>query len=105
MHYRSIHNVCIEHLWVDVTAQVGAFWADIFTDLELRYGLDINNIHHIWLLHHLFLRLINQQLTFFAESWNQHRIQIQDGPNRSPADMVSTCWFTVFVEISYRTKT
>jgi hypothetical protein len=87
MLYRSVHNVRIERLWVDVTAQVGAFWADIFTELELRYGLDINNIHHIWLLHHLFLRLINQQLTFFAESWNQHRIQIRDGPNRSPADM------------------
>ena len=77
----------IERLWVDVTAQVGAFWADIFTELELRHGLDINNIHHIWLLHHLFLHLINQQLAFFAASWNQHRIQIQDGSNRSPADM------------------
>jgi hypothetical protein len=87
MHYRSVHNVRIERLWVDVTAQVGAFWADIFTELELRYGLDINNIHHIWLLHHLFLSLINQRLAFFAESWNQHRICIRDGPNRSPADM------------------
>ena len=77
----------IEHLWVDVTAQVSAFWSDIFTNLELRYGLDINNIHHIWLLQHLFLDRINQQLAFFAESWNQHRIQIRDGPNRSPADM------------------
>src|SRR6202050_19966 len=55
--------------------------------LELRHGLDINNIHDIWLLHHLFLHLINQQLAFFAESWNHHRIQIRDGPNRSPADM------------------
>jgi hypothetical protein len=79
--------VRIERLWVDVTAQVGAFWADLFTVLELRHGLDINNIHHIWLLHHLFFHLINQQLAFFAESWNQHRIQIRDGPNRSPADM------------------
>ncbi|KAJ7714981.1 hypothetical protein B0H16DRAFT_1340317, partial [Mycena metata] len=24
---------------------------------------------------------------FFAQSWNQHRIQIRGGPNRSPADM------------------
>ena len=70
-----------------MTAQVGAFWSDIFTELELRYGLDVNNIHHIWLLHHLFLPRINQQLAFFAESWNQHHIQIRDGPNRSPADM------------------
>lgn len=83
---RSVHNVRIERLWVDVTAQVGAFWADMFTELELRYGLNINNIYHIWLLHHVFLLIINQQLAFFAESWNQHRIQIRDGPNRSPAD-------------------
>ena len=77
----------IECLWVDVTAQVGAFWSDMFTDLKVQYGLNVNNSHHIWLLHHLFLHRINQQLAFFAESWNQHRIQIQDGPNHSPADM------------------
>ena len=27
---RSVHNVRIEHLWVDVTVQVGDFWAEIF---------------------------------------------------------------------------
>ncbi|EPQ50124.1 hypothetical protein GLOTRDRAFT_67157, partial [Gloeophyllum trabeum ATCC 11539] len=84
---RSVHNVRIERLWVDVTAQVGAKWADFFISLELRHGLDINNINHIWLLHHLYLPRINAELTFFAESWNQHRIQIRNGPNRSPADM------------------
>lgn len=35
----------------------------------------------------VFLPSINQQLLFFTEGWNQHRIQIRDGPNRSPADM------------------
>ncbi|KAJ7667004.1 hypothetical protein DFH06DRAFT_984389 [Mycena polygramma] len=82
-----VHNVRIERLWVDVTAQVGAAWADHFILLELRYGLDINNVAHIWLLHFLFLGTINSQLAFFAESWNQHRIQIRNGPNRSPTDM------------------
>jgi hypothetical protein len=84
---RSVHNIRIERLWVDITAQVGASWAEAFTDLEVNYGLDINNTHHIWLLHHLFLQTLNDQLSFFAESWNQHRMQIRDGPNRSPADM------------------
>ncbi|KAJ7145457.1 hypothetical protein C8R46DRAFT_1167479 [Mycena filopes] len=83
----SVHNVRIERLWVDITAQLGATWSERFTLLEIRYGLDINNIGHIWLLHFLFLATINSQLAFFAESWNQHRIQIRNGPNRSPADM------------------
>lgn len=85
--HRSVHNVRIERLWVDVTAQVGATWARLFTLLEIHHGLDINNGNHIWLLHFLFLPTINQDLTFFAESWNEHSIQIRDGPNRSPIDM------------------
>ncbi|KAF8164424.1 hypothetical protein BJ912DRAFT_863836 [Pholiota molesta] len=85
--FRSVHNVRIERLWVDVTAQVGATWANLFTTLELRHGLDINNPNHIWLLQFLFLPTINQDLTFFAEAWNEHLIQIRDGPNRSPIDM------------------
>jgi len=72
---------------VDITAQIGASWAEAFTDLEINHGLDINNTHHIWLLHYLFLQSLNQQLTFFVESWNQHQMQIHRGPNRSPADM------------------
>lgn len=84
---RSVHNVRIEHLWVDITAQIGASWAEAFTELELTHGLDINNSNHIWLLHHLFLPMLNQQLQFFAEAWNHHRIQIRNGPNRSPVDM------------------
>ncbi|KAJ7017259.1 hypothetical protein C8F04DRAFT_1225134 [Mycena alexandri] len=74
-------------LWVDVTAQVGATWSKNFTMLELHHGLDINHVNHIWLLHHLFLPTINDQLTFFAQLWNEHQIQIRNGPNRSPADM------------------
>ena len=73
--------MCIECLWVDGTAKVEATWSDIFMALELQHGLDINNVYHISLLHHLFLSLINQQLRFFSEAWNQHKLQIHDGPN------------------------
>jgi hypothetical protein len=69
-----------------VTAQVGQTWHDLFTMLEIRHGLDINSQNHIWLLQHLFLPLINQQLSFFAEGWNNHTLQIRNGPNRSPID-------------------
>ncbi|KAF7289552.1 hypothetical protein MKEN_01504000 [Mycena kentingensis (nom. inval.)] len=84
---RSIHNIRIERLWVDVTVQVGDTWYHIFQLLELRYGLDINNTNHIWLLQFIFLPIINAQLAFFAQTWNQHRLQIRRGPNRSPTDM------------------
>lgn len=77
----------IERLWVDVTAQVGSTWGAHFTSLELQHGLDINSRSHIWLLHYLFLPIINSQLEFFIQAWNQLRLQIRDGPNRSPADM------------------
>lgn len=77
-----------------MTAQVGAVWADLFTHLELNFGLDINHTGHIWLLHILFIPLINAQLAFFADGWNQHQIQIRDGPNRSPADLFG---FDMFV--------
>ena len=80
-------NIRIERLWVDVTAQVGATWAQVFMTLELHHGLNINNQNHIWLLHYLFLNTINQQLDFFSQAWNHHRIQIRNSPSRSPADM------------------
>jgi hypothetical protein len=85
--FRSVHNVRIERLWGNVTSQIGSSWADAFTSLELHHGLDINNQNHIWLLHILFLRILNSQLEFFAQGWNSHRIQIRGGPNRSPEDM------------------
>ena len=85
--FRSVHNIRIERLWVDVTAQVGATWAQVFIMLELHHGLNINNQNHIWFLHYIFLSTINQQLDFFAQAWNHHRIQIRNGPSRSPADM------------------
>ena len=34
-----------------------------------------------------FLQVINNQLTFWANSWNQHKLQIQSGPSRLPADL------------------
>ncbi|TRM62018.1 hypothetical protein BD626DRAFT_404602 [Schizophyllum amplum] len=86
-HGISVHNVRIERLWVDVTVQVGAAWADRFTMLEISHGLDINNVHHIWLIHFLFLPIINSELAVFAEGHNNHPIQVRDGPDRTPIDL------------------
>ncbi|KAJ7581385.1 hypothetical protein C8J56DRAFT_793713 [Mycena floridula] len=82
-----VHNVWIKRLWVDVTAQVGHIWASMFNILELCHGLDINDQHHLWLLHHLFLGTINDHLALFVQGWNEHCIQIRGSANRSPNDM------------------
>ncbi|KAJ3779775.1 hypothetical protein GGU10DRAFT_397919 [Lentinula aff. detonsa] len=84
---RSVHNTRIERLWVDVTVGVGDNWRQRFTELELNHGMQIDNPHHIWLLHHLFLPTINAQLQFWAESWNFHPITIGNGPNQRPEEM------------------
>ncbi|EPS95324.1 hypothetical protein FOMPIDRAFT_1132729 [Fomitopsis schrenkii] len=80
----SIHNVRIERLWGDVTAQVTSKWRDLFTELELQHGLNINNMDHIILLHQLFLPRINHELQLFASGWNHHKVSTT---NRTPSEM------------------
>lgn len=53
----------------------------------MHHGLQVSNLNHIWLLQHLFLPMINKQLSFWAESWNNHRVSQRLGPARSPEDM------------------
>lgn len=42
---------------------------------------------HIWLLHHLFLPLVDQDAQKWAHTWNNHTLQIRGERNRSPRDM------------------
>ncbi|KAJ7579380.1 hypothetical protein C8J56DRAFT_796201 [Mycena floridula] len=86
-HGHSVHNVRIERLWVDVMAQVGHTWSVLLLLLETRHGLNIHNDNHIWLVQHLFLGTINNHLSFFANSWNNHSIQIRRGASRSPINI------------------
>ncbi|KAJ3860488.1 hypothetical protein EV359DRAFT_49016 [Lentinula novae-zelandiae] len=84
---RSVHNVRIECLWVDVSHYCSQTWHDMFTLLEMRHGLQVSNPNHISLLQHLFLPIINEQLAFWAESWNSHRVSQRNGPACTPEDM------------------
>ncbi|RPD68732.1 hypothetical protein L226DRAFT_472992 [Lentinus tigrinus ALCF2SS1-7] len=84
---RSVHNTRIEHLWYDVTHGFGQKWKNFFTNLETNHRLSPNNPAHIWLLHHLFLGAINQDAAEWVHMWNNHVLQVKNGPNRSPRDM------------------
>ncbi|KAH7917752.1 hypothetical protein BV22DRAFT_1076641 [Leucogyrophana mollusca] len=84
---RSVHNIRIERLWVDVTSGFGSKWKDFFQGLEAHDGLDANMDSHIWLLHHLFLSDINEDASQWASTWNYHILQRRGEPHRSPQEM------------------
>ncbi|KAH7907150.1 hypothetical protein BJ138DRAFT_1014979 [Hygrophoropsis aurantiaca] len=84
---RSVHNTRIERLWYDVTNGFGRKWKTFFLDLEANHGLDPSRHGHIWLLHHLFLKSVNNDAQEWAQSWNSHRLQIRGERERSPRDM------------------
>jgi len=56
-------------------------------DLEANEGLDVNNPSHIWLLHYLFLGHINSDAVAWAETWNNHKLQIRGERQQSPQEM------------------
>ena len=85
--YRSVHNTRIERLWVDVKIQVLGRWIDGLRDLEEKYGLDIENDGHIWLMQELFLPMINTDLQAFRSAWNNHLIRRPGKEHRSPAEL------------------
>ena len=89
---RSVHNIRIERLWYDFTAAVGSKWKAFFVSLEVSEGLNVDNPSHIWLLHFLFLDAINRDATLWANTWNNHRMNIPDQGHVTPADMR---WFSM----------
>ncbi|KAJ8083282.1 hypothetical protein PM082_009154 [Marasmius tenuissimus] len=86
---RSIHNICIECMWQDVTQDFGHKWKEFFKHLEATANLQHNNDTHMWLLHHLFQRAINEEALEWSEAWNNHGITTRRGGERerSPHDM------------------
>lgn len=85
--HRSVHNIHIERLWLDLTAGVGSKWKMFFQELEFAEGLRSDNNANIWLLHFLFLNDINEEIMEWAEGWNSHTMAIQGDRQRSPRDM------------------
>ncbi|KAJ7023809.1 hypothetical protein C8F04DRAFT_969811, partial [Mycena alexandri] len=81
--YRSTNNTRIERLWVEVGSQFARRWRAFFYRLEALHGLDRTNPHHLWLLHLLFLDLINLDCENFRAEWNCHPIS-GEGHDQSP---------------------
>jgi len=82
-----VHNIRIERLWRDLTLGFGGKWKLFFQGLECHDRLNPDLDAHIWLLHFLFLDIINQDAIDWAEAWNNHVIAQRGSRHSSPRDM------------------
>ncbi|KAH6891896.1 hypothetical protein BKA70DRAFT_1119370 [Coprinopsis sp. MPI-PUGE-AT-0042] len=82
----STFNTRIERMWLEVGKQFARAWRAFFYRLEERHLLDRSNRAHLWLLHYLFLKEINQDCKSFQATWNAHPIS-GGGHGLSPDDM------------------
>ncbi|KAJ7452138.1 hypothetical protein B0H11DRAFT_2156948 [Mycena galericulata] len=82
----STHNTRVERLWVEVGSQFARRWRGFFYRLEALHGLDRTNSSHLWLLHRLFLDMLNADCAEFQAQWNSHPIS-GAGHDQSPNDM------------------
>ena len=68
----SVHNQRIERLWKDVITYVVAHHRDLFYRLEDEGLLDPLNDFHLFSLEFVYVPRINNNLSSFLSSWNNH---------------------------------
>lgn len=87
----STHNSRIERLWVEVGSQFARRWRVFFLRLERQHHLDRTDPRHLWLLHYLFLQLINDDCDAFRQNWNCHPIS-GEGHHQTPDVSLVIFW-------------
>ena len=73
----SVHNQRIERLWRDVYRCVCCSFHEVFYFLEAQGLLDPANDCDLFVLHCVFLPVIDHHLQVFARAWNQHPIRTE----------------------------
>ena len=81
----SVHNCRVERVHRDIYAGVLCFYASIFNQLEESGQLDPLNEIHIFALHQVFKRRINNSLNEFVEQWQHHPLSTEH--NLSPIQL------------------
>ena len=81
----SVHNERVERLWKDVNRSVGSVYKNVFWSLESDGILNPLNDVDLYCLHFIFLPRINQTLSEFMESWNNHGLSTE--ANMTPTQL------------------
>ena len=74
---RSIHNQRIERLWRDLYAGCVCFFYNLFFSLEDFEMLDVNDPRDVYVLHFIFLPVIQEQLDVFQNAWAHHLLRTE----------------------------
>ena len=80
----SVHNQRIERLWREVNCIVCSRFVNIFSYLE-SLVLDTTDEIHLFVLHLVYIPLINQALQELSEAWNCHSLSTEG--NLSPRQL------------------
>ena len=78
----SVHNQRIKRMWRDVYRCVCCSFHEVFYFLEAQELLDPDNESDFFVLHCVFLHVINHHLETFVKAWNQHPLRTEQ--NWSP---------------------
>lgn len=72
---KSVHNQRIERLWRDVYEGVLCYYYELFYYMEDVQLLDILNDIHMFCLHYVYLKKIDEKLQIWKEAWANHRLR------------------------------
>ena len=86
----SVHNQRIERLWQDVHRSVLMPFKELFIRLEVEELLDVTNEVDMYCLHEVY-QDINQCLSEFIRTWNNHSLSSEHG--QSPSQLFVASYY------------
>ena len=71
---KSVHNQCIEILWVDAYLGVIYIYYHLFSHTKLSGQQNVEDEMELYVLHYVYTKRINRYLQEFVNSWDNHKL-------------------------------